>query len=189
MSIQPKIFKTSCTSWWMSTLLLPSCKSISVVVVFRQDAAVGDTNKTKQSKTTHLVSSPPHLPQTGSWAAHGKWRVSGPPPGSTCRHRSPYTPSWSGPARPWTATGTSAALWEVFLKIKKKRRRENDQEIIRWKNEMWLNGQTRSVHYLTDSGINGGGLANLMSGWVTFQTSVEDPGAVKCLLLQSHHHI
>lgn len=39
----------------MSTLLIPSCKSISVVVVFRQDAAVGDTNKTKLPTLSHRL--------------------------------------------------------------------------------------------------------------------------------------
>lgn len=41
----------------MSTLLIPSCKSISVVVVFRQDAAVGDTkqNKAKLPTLSHRL--------------------------------------------------------------------------------------------------------------------------------------
>lgn len=42
------------------------------------------------------------------------------------------------------------------------------------------------MRHLTDSGINGSGLGNLMSGWVIFQTSGEDPGSVKSFLSQSH---
>lgn len=183
MSIQPKIFKTSCTSWWMSTLLIPSCKSISVVVVFRQDAAVGDT---KQNYPPCLIASPSPSDRKLS-SAREMASLSAPawldlPPPLTLHSK------LKRPSTPMNCNGNISCSLRGILG-KKKRRRENDQEIIRWKNETWLNGQTRSVHYLTDSGINGGGLANLMSGWVTFQTSVEDPGAVKCLLLQSHHHI
>ena len=74
-------------------------------------------------ETTHLASCSPPRRRTWSRAAPERCRAAAPPPGRTSRRRSRCTRGRSVPACPWTAAGTSAALWE-----KKKREREREWE-------------------------------------------------------------
>lgn len=112
----------------MSTLLIPSCKSISVVVVFRQDAAVGDTKQNKAKLPTLSHRLPISLRQeaeqrTGNGESQGP-RLARP---AATAH---LTLQVEAAQHAHELQREHQLLSERYF-LKKKRRRENDQEIIR----------------------------------------------------------